>query len=110
MTTKRYLAAVSLCLVLTAIMLVVRPALGLAAVALVYLLGVFLSAVWWGRGPSLLASVLSFLTLNFFFTVPYKTFFVAATQDVISLLVFLVVAEMTSRLVASALERLRLQK
>ncbi|HEV8339484.1 MAG TPA: DUF4118 domain-containing protein [bacterium] len=107
---KRYVAVTALCLGLTGAMVALRPGLGLAAVALIYLLGVFLSAVWWGRGPSLLGSVLSFLTLNFFFTVPYNTFFVAATQDVVSLLVFLFVAEMTSRLVASALERLRLQK
>lgn len=106
---KRYFPALILCLGVTGGMLALRPALGLAAVALIYLLTVFLSAVWWGRGPSLLASILSFFTLNFFFTVPYNTFFVAALQDIVSLVVFLFVAEMTSRLVAGAIERLRLK-
>ncbi len=86
-------------------MVAVRPWLGLATVALVYLLVVFLSAVWWGRWPSVTASVLAFLAMNFFFTVPYNTFWVASSHDVISLMVFLFVAEMTNRLVTQLRER-----
>ncbi|MBI4277198.1 MAG: DUF4118 domain-containing protein [Armatimonadetes bacterium] len=66
---------------------------------------VFSSAVWWGRGPSITISVLSFLAVNFFFTVPYYTFVVASTQDIITLLALLAVAEMTSRLAARLRER-----
>ena len=96
---RAYLAVLVFCLAVTVGMVAWRSSFGLATVALIYLLVVFLSAVWWGRGPSLTASLLSFLALNFFFTHPYYTFRVASTEDLISLLVFLIVAEMTARLV-----------
>ncbi|MGQ0548466.1 MAG: DUF4118 domain-containing protein [Armatimonadota bacterium] len=102
---KPYLAISASCLVVTVGMVAVRSSLSLATVALVYLLLVFLSAVWLGRGPSLTASLLSFLASNYFFTVPYGTFRVASTQDIISLFIFLFVAETTSRLVARLRER-----
>jgi two-component system sensor histidine kinase KdpD len=86
-------------------MVAVRSSVRLATVALVYLLLVFLSAVWRGRWPSLAAGLLAFFSLNYFFTVPYNTFRVASTEDVISLLVFLFVAEMTAGLVARLRER-----
>ncbi|MGH2372775.1 MAG: DUF4118 domain-containing protein [bacterium] len=100
-----YLAVVASWLVVTVGLVALRSSLSLATVALVYFLLVFLSAVWLGRGPSLTASLLSFLASNYFFTVPYGTFRVASTQDIISLFVFLFVAEMTSRLVARLRER-----
>lgn len=102
---RPYLAVLVVCLAVTIGMVAIRSSLRLATMALVYLLVVFLSALWWGRGPSLTAGLLSFLALNYFFTVPYNTFRVASTQDVISLLVFLVVTEMTARLVTRLRER-----
>lgn len=81
-------------------LIAVRPHLSLATVALLYLLVVFLTASQLGRGPSLLASLLAVLAANYFFTVPFNTFVVAAPQDVLALLVFLVVAETTSRMAA----------
>ncbi len=95
-------------------MVALRPSLHFATIALLYLLPVSLSALWWGRGPSLVTSLLSFLSLNYFFSAPYGTFHVASTQDIISLFVFLFVAETTSRLMIAqssiAGERLRLQR
>lgn len=102
---QAYLLIFASSLAVTAGMVALRSSLSLATVALVYLLLVFLSAVWLGRGPSLTASLLSFFASNYFFTVPYGTFRVASTQDIISLSVFLFVAEMTSRLVARLHER-----
>lgn len=84
-----------------------RAYLSLATVVLVYLLVVFLVASRIGRGPSLFASVLAALLANYFFTVPYHTLIVASPQDVLTLGVFLVVAEVTSRL---TIERQRLQR
>jgi two-component system sensor histidine kinase KdpD len=102
---KPYLILIAAHLALTATTVALRPSLGLATVTLVYLLFVFLCAVRWGRGPSLVASLFAFLTVNFFFTVPYATLAVASMQDFTTLLVFLVVAEVTSRLVAELRER-----
>src|SRR3970282_2060244 len=97
--TVSYVAAITACAAATTAMVALRESLGLATVSLIYLLTVFLCAVWWGRGPGLAASLLSFLALNFFFTPPYHTFRVASPENVIGLLVFLLVAEMTARVV-----------
>ncbi len=102
---RTYLAAFAAICAVTAGLWALRSSLGLATMILTYLLVVFLSAVWWGRGPGLTAGLASFLALNYFFTVPYGTFRVASTEDLISLLVFLFVAEMSSRLVARLHER-----
>lgn len=82
-----------------------RAYLGLTTVALIFLLVIFANAVAWGRGPSLLTAAAGFLALNYFFTQPYHTFVVASSQDLISLIVFLFVAEMTSRLVTQVRRR-----
>lgn len=114
MRIRDYVAALAALVVITGVMVALRPLIGLATVALIYLLTVFVAAIWWGRGPSLMAALVAFLAQNFFFTVPYHTFVVAATEDVISLIAFLFVAAMTSRLVArfkdQMAERLRLQQ
>ena len=98
------IVAVSL-LLITVVLFALRAYLSLATVVLVYLLVVFLVATRQGRGPSLFASVLAVLLANYFFTMPYHTLVVASPQDVVSLLVFLIVAEVTSRL---TIERQRL--
>jgi two-component system sensor histidine kinase KdpD len=83
---------------ITALLLPFRATVGLATVTLLHLLAIVLVARSWGRGPSLVASLLAFLTINFFFTRPYYALAVAGTDDVVSLLVFLLVAELTARL------------
>lgn len=60
--------------------------------ALAYVLAVVASAAVGGVWPGLVASVLSFLALNFFFTPPFHTFTVAKTQDLVALGVFLAVS------------------
>ncbi len=74
--------------------------LALTDYALVFLTGVFLTAVAAGLGPSILASFLSLLVYDFFFVEPLYKFTVTKPQDVLSLLVFLVVAVLTSHLTA----------
>lgn len=91
--------ALGVWLVVTAAMVAFRASLQLATVALADLLVVFLCALWYGRGPSLVVGLLAFLSLNYYFTEPVHTFTVASTEDVMSLLVFLFIAEVTARLV-----------
>lgn len=64
----------------------------------VFLLGVLCAAVWCGLAPSIVAAVASVLVYDFFFVDPLYTFSVANSQDVVSLVVFLVVAVLTSNL------------
>jgi two-component system, OmpR family, sensor histidine kinase KdpD len=73
--------------------------------ALVYLLAVFAAAAVGGLGPGVLASIVSFLGLNFFFTPPRRTFTVGKTDDLIALVVFLTVGMAVSWLVAVGLSQ-----
>src|SRR5437867_4336610 len=68
--------------------------------AMVFLAGVLLAAVFCGLGPSITAAVASVLVYDFFFVDPVHTFSVTKPQDVLSLLVFLAVAILTSNLMA----------
>ena len=71
-----------------------------SVISLLFLTGVLLVSAWTGLGPSLFASILSFLALNFFFTQPYYTLEVADKSDMITLLFFLIIAFITGNLAA----------
>jgi two-component system sensor histidine kinase KdpD len=96
------LAVVALC---TGLAWLMFPHFHLSNLILVYLLGVVGVAIRWGRGPSVLASVLSVAAFDFFFVPPYLTFAVADTQYVVTFGVMLVVALVISTLTV----RIRLQ-
>jgi two-component system, OmpR family, sensor histidine kinase KdpD len=82
-----------------------------AAAALIYLLFVLPVATLSGRGPAIVASLLSFLGLNFFFTPPRHTLSVSKSDDLIALVVFLSVALVVSALASrSASERDRARR
>lgn len=76
-------------------------------VALSYLVIVLIGAALGGLGPGIVISVIGFLTFNFFFLPPYRSFTVGAPQDVVALCVFLIVAAVTSELVGRLRERER---
>ncbi|MBI2855022.1 MAG: DUF4118 domain-containing protein [Chloroflexi bacterium] len=67
-----------------------------------YLLGVVITAVAWGFGPSVMVATLSVLALDFFFVPPYLTFVVADTQYVFTFIamlgVGLTISYLTSRI------------
>ena len=70
----------------------------LADVVMVYLLGIVLVAMRFGYGPSILAAVLSVLSLDFFFVPPYLSFSVTDFRHVVTFAVMFVVALVISRL------------
>jgi two-component system sensor histidine kinase KdpD len=73
-----------------------------------YLLGVVVAAALGGRAAGLLAALLSFLGLNFFFTEPRFTFRVGKAEALVALVLFLCVAAIVGSLLAIALrDRLR---
>src|SRR5258707_1202969 len=65
---------------------------------MIYLVGVVGVASRYGRGPSILASVLSVAAFDFFFVPPYLTFVVSDTQYIITFAVMLLVAIVISTL------------
>jgi len=75
-----------------------------ANISMLYLLAVFASAILFGSGPAVLASVAAFLTFDWFFVEPYYTFTVADPEEWIALVFFLATALVTGQL-AAALRR-----
>ena len=70
----------------------------LANLVMVYLLGIVFVAIRFGRGPSILASVLSVAVFDFCFVPPYLTFAVADVNYLFTFLVMFVVALVISSL------------
>jgi len=73
----------------------------LANLVMVFLLGVVFTATRYGRGPSILASVLGVISLDFFFINPLYTFSVSDTQYLVTLAAMLTVAILISNLMAN---------
>ena len=76
-----------------------------ATVSLALLLNVLFIATRWGSLPALLASVLAMLCFNFFFLPPFGTFTIAATDNWIALLAFLITAVTAGQLSGRAKRR-----
>ncbi|HEU5001176.1 MAG TPA: ATP-binding protein [Actinomycetota bacterium] len=68
---------------------------------MIYLLSVVAATLVARLPGGLVASVLSFLGLNFFFTPPLRTFAVAKSEDLLALIVFLVVAVLIATLLTN---------
>lgn len=73
----------------------------LANLVMVYLLGVVYIATRYGRGPSILTSVLGVAVLDFFFVTPYLSFSISDTQYLVTLLAMLIVAVLISSLMTN---------
>jgi two-component system sensor histidine kinase KdpD len=92
---SRAVIAVALC---TGLAWVMFPHFELANIVMLYLLGVVGASAISGRGPSIVASVLSVCAFDFFFVPPYFTFAVSDTQYIVTFAVMLVVALVISDL------------
>ena len=75
-----------------------------SVVAVLFVLAVVIAARVGGAGAGIVASLLSFLALNFFFTPPFHTFGVASPEDLIALFAFLVTSVIVGLLLSSALQ------
>src|SRR5664279_4704746 len=73
--------------------------------SMLFLLAVLLTGVSFGIWPAIYASVLSFLVYNFFFIEPIYTFTVAEPYELLALVIFLVVAVITSALAGRVREQ-----
>lgn len=83
-----------------------RDSLSSTTVALVYLLPILINTVFWGLGPGITTAFAAFLAYNYFFLLPYYTFFVHESQDIVALVIFLVVAIVISQLVGQVKKNL----
>ncbi|KMN35483.1 sensor protein KdpD [Chromobacterium sp. LK1] len=95
-----YLAAFVACLLTTALAGLLIPHVALANDIMIYLLVVVLVSVRYGRGPGMLASLLSVASFDFFFVPPHMSFAVSDTQYLMTFVVMLLVAAIISQLTA----------
>jgi two-component system sensor histidine kinase KdpD len=89
---KRYIGAALIPAACTAIAALMSPRFDLTNLVMVYLLGAGIAGLRLGRGPSVVAVVLSVLSLDFFFVPPRFTFAVSDAQYLVTFLVMLIVA------------------
>jgi two-component system sensor histidine kinase KdpD len=99
-------AAFSLALA-TALAALIHLQLGVSDAATVYLLAVVAVGMGYGSWMAVSTSVASFLLYDFFFVQPLYTFAIAAPEEWLDLLLFLVVAIAIGRLSALQLQRRR---
>jgi len=85
----------------------VLRSVNLANVSMLYLMAVLATAVAFGRGPAVFASVVAFLTFDWFFVDPIHEFTVANPEEWVSLLFFLLTAIVTGQLAADQRRRAR---
>lgn len=100
-----YVAAALSVGLLTLLLKTVSAHVNAATVSLALLLTVLFIATRWGSLPALAASILAMLCFNFFFLPPLGTFTIAATDNWIALLAFLITAVTAGQLSASAKRR-----
>jgi len=97
-----YAAALATALASTALAWLMFPRFELSNIIMVYLLGVVVVSMRFGRVASALASVLSVAAFDFFFVPPYFTFAVTDSQYLVTFMVMLVVALVISDLTVRA--------
>ena len=93
--------------VATALAALIRYQLGVPHAATIYLLAVVAVGMGYGSWMAVTTSLASFLLYDFFFVQPLYTFSIAAPEEWLDLLLFLVVAIAIGRLSALQLERRR---
>ena len=101
----KYLLSVLLVVVSTVVGFLIGGRISSTNLVMVYLLAVVVAAIYLGRGPAILASLLGVLAFDFFFVLPYLTFAVSDTEYIITFIVLLVVGTVISQLTARASEQ-----
>jgi two-component system sensor histidine kinase KdpD len=98
---RRYLWALLLVLAASGVSALLHQNISPTNMVMVYLLAVVVAAVYLGRGPSVLVSLLGVLVFDFIFVPPYYTLAVSDTEYILTFIglfgVGLVISELTAR-------------
>lgn len=94
----RYLFATAASLLTALIATPLLPYFDLANIVMLFLLTVVLVAIWFGRGPSVVATVVGVAAFDFFFVPPRFSFAVSDLQYLVTFAVMLVVGLITGHL------------
>ncbi|MGB6056547.1 MAG: DUF4118 domain-containing protein, partial [Burkholderiaceae bacterium] len=93
-----YLWTAAICVFVALAATPMLPYLALANIVMLFLLSEVLVAVWFGRGPAVLAAFLSVLAFDLFFVPPRFSFAVSDVQYVVTFAVMLVVGLIVGQL------------
>jgi len=104
---SRYAWAVTLTLICTGAAFVIYPHVDTVNLLMVYLLGVTVAGLRLGRGPSVLASVLSVGFFDYFFVAPRFSFAVSDAQYLLTFAVMLLISLVIATLMASVRQQTR---
>lgn len=97
----RYAASLLLVAVLTLLGMPLHSFLDPTNLAMLYLVGVVIAAIFLGRGPSIVTSFVSVLAFDFFFVDPRLSFSVNDTQYILTFIGLLLVGIITSNSAAT---------
>jgi len=103
----RYAWAVATTVICTALAVTMFRRFELSNLVMIYLLGVTVSALRLGRGPSALTAVLNVAAFDFFFVPPRYNFAISDAQYLVTFGVMLLIALVIGNLVASVRQQTR---
>jgi two-component system, OmpR family, sensor histidine kinase KdpD len=106
----RYLYALLGPITATAVAWLMFPYFATANLVMMYLIAVVVIAIRLGRGPSILASIFSVATFDFFFVPPYLSFAVSDIQYLLTFAIMLIVALVISNLAGRVREQAELSR
>ncbi|MFO1317512.1 MAG: two-component system sensor histidine kinase KdpD [Burkholderiales bacterium] len=96
----RYLWAVLVCATATLVAAPLSGIFELANIVMLFLLAVVLVAMWWGRGPAVLAAFICVASFDFFFVAPQFSFAVSDFQYLLTFAIMLTVALIIGQMTA----------
>ena len=105
---QTYAGALALVALSTLVGLWIAPRWGTAAVDMTYLPAVLAAAALWGIGPGLFAGIAAAAAYNFFFAEPLHTLQMYHVTDIVTVVVLLIVALVTSQLAAGIRRQARI--
>jgi len=101
----RYLWSLLMVVIATGLGFLIGGRIEPTNLVMLYLLTVVVAAIYLGRGPAILASILGVLAFDFLFVTPYFTFAVSDTQYIITFIALFFVGMVISQLTARAREQ-----
>jgi two-component system, OmpR family, sensor histidine kinase KdpD len=102
---ERYLYGIGLVVISTLLGFTIRGRLEPANLVVLYLASTVIAALFLGRGPALLVSILGVLAFDFFLVPPYMTFAVNDTQYLLTFMALTVVSLVISTLAVRVREQ-----
>jgi two-component system sensor histidine kinase KdpD len=104
---SKYLLSASIVICVAAICYLFSSFLGYQTIALIFLLVVCLMPLILGPGPVLLAAILSPMIWNYYFVPPHFTLIISKTEDILTFVMFFIVAYVTGVLTTRIRQRER---